>query len=285
LSFLANPNLRCPIDHSTFDLSGGSLRCEQGHSFDIAKQGYVNLLSAADKRSKDPGDSREMIRARREFLESGHYGPVAAHLVERLAPLLRDDSLLVDAGCGEGYYLQQLQEMFASPDILGFDISKWAMQAAARRFPGTWLVASNRNIPLVDNGADLVLSLFGFPAFEEFHRVLKEDAYLLLVNAGPRHLLELREVIYPEVRLGESTELLAAQAAGFTLVDSTTKEYITEPLGQLDIARLLTMTPHLFRASRQGKERARQLDDFAITVDVVFKLLIRSHRKINLSGK
>ena len=223
MSFAATNILRCPLDQLPLRQFGYRLSCERGHSFDIARQGYVNLLSAGDKRTKDPGDSKQMVAARREFLELGHYEPIAVKLAELVSPLLGDDSIIVDAGCGEGYYLQQLVSHIApgtgsQPAIIGFDISKWAVQAAARRFSATWLVASNRHIPVADHSVDLLLSLFGFPAYETFRRVLKSGAGLLLLCAEPRHLLELREIIYPSVNMSESAQL---QQAAVWVVEQT----------------------------------------------------------------
>ncbi len=188
------------------------------------------------------------------------------------------DSVIVDAGCGEGYYLEQLRAQLpasrlGAPTLIGFDISRSAVQAATRRFAATWLVASNRNIPLAPASADCLLSLFGFPVFETFLALLKEGGTLLAVNAGPQHLIELREILYPSVRRSASMVAQQARAAGFTIGETSTLQFRTAPLGQLQVHQLLSMTPHLFRASRSGKERAAQLDNFSITVDVVFQLL------------
>ena len=170
MNFVLDECLRCPLDQRPLQLQGRTLRCEQGHSFDVARQGYVNLLGAGDKRSRDPGDSKEMIVARREFLEAGHYAPVADTLGELLHARLVEGARVVDAGCGEGYYLHRLYEQIdravrGAVHITGYDISKWALQAGARRFPATWVVASNRSIPLADNSADLLLCMFGFPDY------------------------------------------------------------------------------------------------------------------------
>jgi 23S rRNA (guanine745-N1)-methyltransferase len=276
--FLANPALICPIDQLPLLQQDNSLCCENKHSYDIARQGYVNLMSASDKRSKDPGDSKAMVVARRDFFDGGFYQPLAQHLYQLLAPLLKDNCTIVDAGCGEGYYPHYLQQQFAAagnarPEILGFDISKWAVQAAAKRCPATWMVASNRNIPIADNTADAILSLFGFPAYASFRRVLKAESPLLLVNAGQQHLIELREVIYPEIKASQSRELEQALAAGFTLRESSPLTFKTPALGKQAISQLLGMTPHLFRATHEGKERASQLEQLAVTVDVNFYLL------------
>lgn len=277
MTFRYSAHLRCPLDHQMLRQQENCLRCDNGHSFDIARQGYCNLLGASDKRSRHPGDSKEMVVARREFLDSGEYQPVVKKLVELVAPLVDSRSVIVDAGCGEGYYLQQLQAQLesasgAAPSLLGFDISKWAVQAATRRLAATWMVASNRNIPLAPGSADCLLSLFGFPVFKTFLQVLRDGGTLLLVDAGPQHLIELREVIYPEVRQIESTMTQQACAAGFSAGQSFPLQFKTSALSQLQLRQLLGMTPHLFRASREGKDRAAQLDQFRVTVDVVFQL-------------
>jgi 23S rRNA (guanine745-N1)-methyltransferase len=267
---------------------GTSLQCGNGHSFDISRQGYVNLLGAQDKRSRDPGDGKSMITARRKFLDGGYYQPIAIRLSQLVEPLLAanslaegsrvEDALVADAGCGEGYYLQQLAEYLGEtgkllPAMLGFDISKWAMQAAARRFPATWLVASNRHIPLADQSADVILSLFGFPEYPAFQRILKKNGALLMVNAGPQHLIELREIIYPRIRFKYSDRVAAAETAGFSLVERTELSYNIAALGQEAIHQLLSMTPHMFRASSEGKRRAAALTELSLTVDVVFEIL------------
>lgn len=258
------------------------LCCSAGHSFDIARQGYVNLLGAQDKRSRDPGDNKAMISARREFLNAGYYQPIADRLGELVQTVLSDISpgeapLVADAGCGEGYYLERLaaglQDSDSPASLLGFDISKWAMQAAARRLPATWLVASNRHIPLEDQSVDVLLSLFGFPEYEEFLRVLKPGGALLLVNSGPGHLLQLREIIYPEVRKADSTPADKALAAGFCKLSSSGLSYNIALPDQASIDQLLSMTPHLFRASHEGKARAAALDKLTVDIDVVFDLL------------
>lgn len=282
MNFLTNSNLCCPIDQLPLAQRNGSLACDNGHLFDVGKPGYVNLLAASDKRSKDPGDSKAMVAARRDFFDAGFYEPIAQQLAQCVTPMLGQSAVVVDAGCGEGYYLKYLQTELAAkhqagaslgPSYIGFDISKWAVQAAAKRFPATWFVASNRNIPLADNSTDVLLSLFGFCAYSSFARIMKPKATLVLVSAGPKHLIELREIIYATVKESHSTELEHAAQAGFTLQRSLNVEYVTEPLGKLALTQLLGMTPHLFRASREGKEKLSELESLAVTVDVNFHLL------------
>ncbi len=278
MKFLSSELLCCPIDELLLKQDNMRLLCAAGHSFDVARQGYVNLLGPGDKRSRDPGDSKAMVSARAAFLDSGHYEPIALQMAELVRSLVGVDATIVDAGCGEGYYLQTLRARLASgdhgyPTLIGFDISKWAVQAAARRFPATWIVASNRNIPLAAESADCLLSLFGFPVYASFHTLLKAGGTVLLVNAGPRHLIELREILYPSVRHSASTVVAQAQAAGLLPGDCSTLQYQTAPLQQPQLQQLLSMTPHMFRASREGKQRAAQINQLSVTIDVIFQLL------------
>ena len=137
----AEITLTCPLCKKQLIKSGSQLNCETGHTFDVAKQGYVNLLPAQQKKSREPGDSKEMISARQRFLNHGIYQPVSEKLNEILAGLLADKhpATVLDAGCGEGYYLNRFTEYYkhASPEsnisCLGLDISKPAIIAAAKR--------------------------------------------------------------------------------------------------------------------------------------------------------
>lgn len=275
MAFRSHAALRCPLDALPLEVHEGSVRCPNQHSFDIAKQGYVNLLSAQDKRSKDPGDSQAMIAARHRFLEAGHYAPLGDCLADLLLPAANPQSLIVDAGCGEGYYLHCLRErvlrsMHVEPFLLGFDVSKPAVLTAARRFSATWVVASNRNIPLNDASVDILIDMFGFPDFASFTRVIKPGGLLLRVQAGTDHLLELRRVIYPRIKEREPP---AMAPVGFSVVHRKQLNFELRNLDQASISDLLLMTPHLFRASAEGKKRAAALTSLSLGVDVSLELL------------
>ncbi|WOJ98483.1 methyltransferase domain-containing protein [Congregibacter brevis] len=278
MPFEFNTALRCPLDGLPMDWQDGVLHCANRHAYDIAKQGYANLLSAKDKRSKDPGDSHEMVAARHRFLEGGHYQAVANSVADVLLPHLVTGSLIVDAGCGEGYYLRHLRDRVAeaglpSVAMVGFDISKWAVQVAARRFAATWLVASNRSIPLGDASTDAVIDMFGFPDFESFSRILKPSGLLLRVQAGRDHLIELRRLIYPSLK---DRELSQSAPPGFSLQAQSQLNFETVGLDKTQMADLLLMTPHFFRASAEGKERAAAVDTMPVTVNVSVDLFRKS---------
>jgi 23S rRNA (guanine745-N1)-methyltransferase len=269
MAFLPHDALRCPLDGLPLALQERSLRCADRHSFDIARQGYVNLLAAQDKRSRDPGDSQAMVAARSRFLNAGYYARLAEAVTALLCYRLPARPLIVDAGCGDGYYLQHLSDALASADrapaVLGFDISKWAVQSAARRCSATWLVASNRRIPLADNAADALLDLFGFPDYASFARILRPAGLLLRVTALDEHLLELRELIYPRLRTPRPP---VTPPPPFTLIEQTQLRFHLADLDHAVLQDLLQMTPHLFRASAEGKARVQNLQKLSLQVHV-----------------
>ncbi len=271
--------LACPMDGNPLQRSGSTWRCDAGHSFDIARQGYVHLLPVQNKRSRDPGDSREMVAARARFLNAGYYQPVAEAVSRAVFAELPADRVAncLDAGCGEGYYLRQLAQAAGAGRrlaLLGLDISKWAVRVAANADKrSTWVVASNAGLPVLGQSVDRLLCLFGFPVYPEFARVLKPGGELLQVDAGPLHLQELREIIYPTLKPARREAAPAAEGFRRLSVES-----LTFPL-QLDnaqaIADLLTMTPHLYRASVEGRARAMALSALSLTADLRFTRLVR----------
>lgn len=268
------PHLCCPLDGADLTLNDKTWRCDHGHSFDVAKQGYVNLLPVQNKRSKDPGDSKAMVQARSRFLATGFYAPLAEALAATV--LTAPAGSLLDAGCGEGYYLRHVLDTAASRgaelSAAALDISKWAVLAAAKRDPRvSWLVASNSSIPVPDHSIDTLLCVFGFPVESEFKRVLNADGRLIMIDPAPRHLHELKQVIYDEVKdkpaslpVSDAWQLASEQRVTFS-VELPSRDVIHD---------LLAMTPHLYRASSAGRERAEALTSLTITVDVwlrVFK--------------
>lgn len=270
--------LSCPLDGESLTQQSGIWCCAQGHTFDIARQGYVHLLPVQHKRSRDPGDSKAMVAARKRFLDAGHYQPIADHVTQAVWANATTPSLsCLDAGCGEGYYLRQLAQLSSSDTALalvGVDISKWAVLAAAKAAQAaTWVVGSNAHLPIQAQTLDRVLCMFGFPVYTEFARVLKSGGELIQVDAGPDHLRELREVIYPVLKAPRATSNEPPE--GFTQVAQAPLRYSIELTEAATIADLLTMTPHLYRASAEGRARAAALTSLTLTVDVVITRFTR----------
>lgn len=264
--------LACPLDGDPLSSAGKAWQCAAGHSFDTARQGYVHLLPVQNKRSLEPGDSKEMVASRQRFLNGGYYQPVAEAVNRALLqqPAGENHALsCLDAGCGEGYYLRELAA--AAGDVglslMGLDISKWATLAAARQDKRPrWVVGSNASVPVLSGSLDRVLCLFGFPVYSEFARVLKPGGVLIQADAGPDHLRELREIIYPSLK--PEKPLVAEPPDGFSIVNTETVRYPLRLESQDTIADLLAMTPHFYRAPAQGREKAANLEALTVTVEV-----------------
>jgi 23S rRNA (guanine745-N1)-methyltransferase len=271
--------LACPLDGTPLHREGGAWKCASGHNFDIASQGHTHLLPVQHKRSLDPGDSKDMVAARRRFLNAGHYQPIAEAVARTVLADLPPQAACLDAGCGEGYYLRQLAAAATGQNqslaILGLDISKWAVLAAAKQDPRpNWVVGTNARLPVLDGTLDRLLCLFGFPVHPEFARVLKPGGRLIQVDAGPDHLRELREIIYPTVKSPRPTN--TAVPEGFCAQPGDRVRFPLDLASQDHIADLLAMTPHLYRASAEGRARASALTDISLTIDVRLAMLERA---------
>ena len=270
--------LACPLDGDTLTQTGTCWRCPAGHSFDVARQGYLHLLPVQKKRSLDPGDSKAMVAARQRFLNAGYYQPIAQAVSAAVLQGASGETTTLaclDAGCGEGYYLRELAA--ANTDtplsLIGLDISKWATLAAAKQDKRPrWVVGSNANLPVLPGTLDRVLCLFGFPVYPEFARVLKPGGVLIQADPGPHHLRELREIIYPSLK---PEKPVAAEAPdGFSSLATETVRYLLTLDNQGAIADLLAMTPHLYRASAEGRAHAVALETLTVTVEVTLQRFI-----------
>jgi len=266
--------LACPLDGEPLLREPSRWCCPQGHSFDIARQGYVNLLPAQFKRAKEPGDSKAMVTARQHFLARGHYLPIA----DALAQVITDFSptaehlRCLDAGCGEGYYLDTLAQHAEIPlELVGVDISKWAILAAAKRNAHVnWIVASNARLPIQDASLDYVFCLFGFPVYEEFARVLKPQGKLVMVDPAPTHLYEARKLLYPRLKAEQASSNTVP--TGFTLVEKREIQQTFTLTSSEQIQNLLLMTPHWFRATPEKREQVLTLAELNTQLAVTINL-------------
>lgn len=279
----------CPHCQTPLQKNNNQLRCENGHCFDIGKAGDVNLLLPNQKRSKSPGDSKEMINARRDFLNSGVYQRIADELAQSVAEFTKATHrthVVADAGCGEGYYLRQVyqyqlaDETIQPSHFIGWDISKFAVQSASKQarainMPSHWSCASNAAIPLASESVDTLICGFGFAVADEFARVLRsgneENAagHLITLDAGENHLIELRRVIYDEIKpYSEKPGIVHTQLTKISQSNFTYE--IT--LDKQQIAQLMCMTPHLYRTKASGKQRLAELDSITLTIDVIKRI-------------
>ncbi len=249
--------------------------CPAGHSYDIARSGYVNLLQPQDRRSSAAGDSREAIEARESLLASGVGRTLIDAIVAEVRALdLADQPVVVDLGCGSGDALAALTERRASAGV-GIDLAIHAIDRAARRFPDrTWVVANaDRRLPLLDRSVDLVVSLHARRNPPEVARVLAATGYLLVAVPAADDLVELRELVQGQrVERDRTDVVLAEHEALFELVERA----VVRERPDLDRDALLSVLKGTYRGVRHGlAERVGALTRMTVTLasDVlVFRL-------------
>lgn len=260
--------LLCPVCGGALTPDARAWRCENGHAFDVARQGYVNLLPVTQKHSRHPGDTREMVAARRAFLEAGYYRPILDMLSDILSCHMPNAQHILDAGCGEGYYLGGLRRI---PERWGIDISKDAVRyAAGRDKDAHWLTATAARLPFAGASFDAVLSLFALTAEAEFARVLRPNGVFVQVLAGAGHLPSLKNIIYPTIVSREKQS--HPQLDGFRLVETRTLRFdftLDEP--QM-IQNLLSMTPHVWRIRRENADALAQTTHLDEHAEVIFNV-------------
>ena len=260
--------LICPVCSEELNKQDRSYVCPNRHSFDVARQGYVNLLTVQQKHSLNPGDTREQVLSRRAFLEEGHYAPILNALIETAKDLGITGPIL-DVGCGEGYYSAQLAQAL-NAELVGFDISKEAVRYAAAKYKGpTWLTATAAHIPVEAGSAQLVTSLFALTLPEEFSRVLADGGYYFQVLACQDHLLGLKSIIYQELKFKEKDSV--PELPGFDLVKSIPIRFTFTVEGE-QIQNLFSMTPHVFRIGKEGAERLKNTQTLTDTASCVLNV-------------
>ena len=260
--------LICPICGKTLNKTDRSYVCENRHSFDIARQGYVNLLTVQQKHSLTPGDTREQVLSRRSFLEANFYAPIAEVLITTARELGICGEIL-DVGCGEGYYGTRLSRALALP-LTGLDISKEAVRCAAAKYKdAAWLCATAAHIPVKDQSVGLLTSLFALTLPEEFHRVLHPEGYYFQVLAAEDHLMALKSIIYDS--LTHKRKDTVPELPGFALVRSVPIRFSFTVEGE-QVQNLFSMTPHLFRIGKDGAQRLRKTTVLTDTASCVLNV-------------
>lgn len=261
---------QCPLCQSPLSLilEHKQLGCSNNHRFDQAKQGYFNLLPVQRKKSKEPGDSKEMIMARELFLAANHYHPLADNLKALMTDLVPKYGQILDIGCGEGYYSRQINPngRFVS---YGFDISKPAVIKAAKKHPtGAYSVASSELIPFQSETIDAAFKVYAPVNELELHRVIKSGGYFINVTPAPRHLWQLREFIYEDVREHASEN---TQFSGLERLSSHQLSYQITPSAE-DRLRLLDMTPFAWKANEQVRRQIKETKNLSIELDFLITI-------------
>lgn len=265
-------NLICPVCGQPLEHLDGGCGCSWGHRFDLARQGYVNLLVVQQKHSLHPGDTRQQVLSRRAFLEGGFYEPIV-EAVKSAALRHGAQGPVLDVGCGEGYYAVRVAQALGA-ELMGLDISKEAVRCAAAAYKGPmWVCGTASHLPVADDSVGTLMSMFALTVPGEFRRVLGSDGVFLQVLAAQDHLLGLKSVIYPE--LHQKPKDSVPQLEEFRLAESCPVSFPIDVSGE-QVMNLLSMTPHVWRITAEGAQRLAEteiLHDRASCVVNVYKPL------------
>lgn len=261
----------CPVCGCRLEKDGGSLRCANGHCFDIAKQGYVNLLQSQKSSSKRHGDDKLMVKSRSDFLDKGYYDALADKITSTVGEKASPNMRLIDLGCGECFYTSRAAN--SSPSIIygGIDISKQALIAGCKRNKSISLaVASVFNLPIADEYCDFALTVFAPHSISEIYRILNKGGYWLRVYPLERHLMGLKSVIYEKPYLNDVDR---SCPEGFATEEhSEIKEKIIVN-GNEDIINLFRMTPYYYKTGKADQDKLNGIDRLETEIEFGIDLL------------
>lgn len=259
----------CPVCGQKLMRESTSMRCPSGHSYDISRRGYVNLLMSQTSSKKRHGDDSEMVSARTKFLSYGHYNALRDEITKLVCDKTTDGNVIADIGCGECFYTADVAEKLSSAnvhaDIYGIDISKKALDAAGKRGAGISLaVASAFSIPIADGAANVIMNLFAPHEPSEFSRIAAEHALLVRVFPLRRHLWELKEAVYehPYENIIDTLDF-----PGFTLLYNKEMDYMIHLSSQDEIQSLFMMTPYCYKTSESDRKKLDALNKLDTRVE------------------
>lgn len=267
----------CPICKKHFNRREHSLVCPDGHCFDIAKQGYVNLLRNRSASARRHGDDKMMVASRTSFLNAGFYNPLRDTVAELALRHAKNGCVILDAGCGEGFYTsfirKSIEDAGVNVSVYGIDVSRDAIIASAARDKEIGLaVASTSDIPAENGSVDILLNLFAPYDAAEFARVLKPNGILIRAFPGERHLWELKEAIYdtPYKNVIDTLEL-----PDFTLCSQNDLRFSIKLTASEQIEALFKMTPYYYKTSREGQAKLAALQ----TLHTNAEFIVAEYRK------
>ena len=253
--------LICPVCGMPLRFEEKVAACEKGHRFDIAKEGYINLLRSSKSGDKI-GDDKLSARSRRDFLNKGYYSLLKNSLVDLFS---EKTGSVLDICCGEGYYTAALGQN-PNLQVYGFDISKEMVRLGAKRGKASYFVANMASIPVADESFDYAVHLFAPFNEKEFFRILKPGGSLFSVVPGSLHLWGLKTALYDtpyrnDEKLPETTQLTLAETKR---ISGTIRLESGE-----DIEAIFRMTPYYFHTSRADREKLKQYKQLRTPIEFV----------------
>lgn len=257
--------LKCPVCGRELYDEDRVWRCENRHSYDVAKEGYVNLLSA-HRSGDNVGDNKEMARSRRDFLNKGYYEPLARAVTDCLSRYSADGDTVLDICCGEGYYTAYAAARLKR-SFCGFDLSKNMVRLAAKRgCSAGFFVANIASIPVRDKAVKAAFHLFAPFHAAEFRRIIADDGAILTAIPGRDHLLGLKEVLYDEPYLNDEKE---PDAEGLESIERIRVRGEITLQGREDIDALFRMTPYYYHTPSEGMARLEKRESLTTPIDFV----------------
>lgn len=258
----------CPICRENLTLVESSLKCENRHSFDLAKFGYVNL---APQIKQSANYDKENFQNRQQILEAGFYQAI----LEAVSDLLsnsKNAKTILDIGCGEGFYSRKLQESHSDKTFHAFDISKDSVQIAAKSEPNwavNWFVGDLARLPIKDASMNILLDIFSPANYGEFRRVLSKDGILIKVIPTENHLKEIRQKVQDQLTNKDysNQDIKNHFQDYFTILSSQTAS-LTKTITTEQLQALLSMTPLLFHVD-QSKIDWSQLTEITIEAEIL----------------
>lgn len=282
--------LICPVCANPLNQNDKSYACLNHHTFDKAKQGYVNLLLANQKNSLQPGDNKEMVASRLAFLKKGYYLSISEALNRVIYKTIgmktpNNDLQIADLGCGVGYYLSALKKYLSLNECLaeywGIDISKEAIHAASQYDKTiSWLVGSTNTLPFAPQSLDILLSVFAPIYVEEIKRILAPNGKIFVITPASSHLLELRKLLFDQVKEGDFEKIVQKMNGFFELIDTVPLQYSIHLSSKNEIENLLKMTPFYWKSNLTKKTELLALNELAVTIDI--NIWIFQHKPLKI---
>lgn len=257
--------LACPVCSRELVLFEKTYRCENNHCFDLSKYGVLNLALCNKSSKKRHGDDKNMVIARKEFLDKGYYEPIRESVCKLAKKYCTNADSFVDAGCGEGYYTELVAKSIFAKNVYGVDISKDALRYFKKRISYSLpITASIFKMPIQTESVDFCLSMFAPDAFGEIKRILKKDGIFIKTKVLKNHLFELKEAVYDTPYYNDE---FPDDLDGFEPVESLTDDYKIKVVGE-DIKKLFLMTPYYYKTGEKDQKKLEKLQELTTMVSV-----------------
>jgi 23S rRNA (guanine745-N1)-methyltransferase len=265
---------KCPVCNHTLSQYQQSLRCPENHSFDFSREGYINLLLNNQKKSRNPGDSKEMLLHRSAFLNTGNYDRLLFEIQEIITNYHLENSVnnmeILDLGCGEGYYSYKLKDFFdnkkLNSNFYGIDISKFAVAIAAKRNKQiNFIVGNSYSTPFFAESFDIIFSIFSQFNEIETKRILKPGGLLVIIGPGKNHLFDFIKMIYDNPFHHSKKEIQIGDP-DFSLTMQKEINYVLNLNGN-DISNLFKMTPYYWQATIEKQKTILELSEIDLEIN------------------